>query len=91
MREGRREGRGNAEAQSRREEKGEGGNAKAQSRREEKERGPAVACHGMGILVMTFHGRPARPASRGVLRQAGTPVPRRNAGGFPRDEDFSRP
>ena len=46
-------------------------NAKSQRRREEEERGPVVACRGMGTLPMTLDGRPARPASRGVLRQAG--------------------
>jgi hypothetical protein len=66
-------------------ERSEGGdhNAKAQSRREEEKEGLVVAWGGMGILPMTSRGRPARPVSRGVLWQAGTPVPCRKLGGFP--------
>ena len=78
----------------------EGGNAEAKGRREEDERGP-VACGGMGILPMTFHGRPARrtscrrtsgtSAGGPVLRQAGTPVPRGNLGRFRPAEDAFPP
>jgi hypothetical protein len=42
---------------------------------------------GVAILPMTFHGRPARPAQGGVLRQAGTPVPRRKLCGFRPEQD----
>jgi hypothetical protein len=44
--------------------KGEGANAEAQRRREIEENVRVVACGGMGILPMTFHGRDARATSK---------------------------